>query len=186
MIKKGNIENSLFFLLTGRCDVFSTTEPDNKALSQLPPGQMIAGISVFNEQPNTATLAACREQQQTLVLEVKYEIFGELADFSNIKLTTKLVFLRLVLNNIRWKLQMRKKQQPDNPLNRKLDNIETFTGNKNSVEELEFMSDQAFLLGQLLDLWNQESVAEIELPDVPDESEPRRSLSQRFTAIFTK
>lgn len=186
LIKKGNIENSLYFSLSGRMDVFRTSKPQNKAISQLPPGQLIAGISVFNEQPNTATLAACRDYTNTKALELNYDIFGELTDFSQVKLTTKLIFLRLVLNNIRWKLQMYKQQQPDNPLNRKLDNIENFNGEKNTVEELEFMGDQAFLLGQLLDLWNQESVAEIELPDVPDESEPKRSLSQRFTAIFTK
>jgi hypothetical protein len=182
IIKKGTIDKIFYFLLEGKLDVFPEEEPSDKAIGELSQGQVFGALSIINEQPRTATLAASNLHSAT-VFATDFNIFGELDDFSQISLATKLSFLRIVVNNTRWKLEVNKMNDPENPLARKLDAAEKFTGEKGHVEELEALAEQAFFYGQLLDLWNNVTPASI---DLPHKTIPIASKKEKILSFFSK
>jgi len=166
IVKKGDIDKTFYFLLKGQLEVFAEEERGNKAIGQLSEGQVFGALSIINDQPRTATLAAPGDAKAT-IFATDFSIFGELEDFSQVKLNTKASLLRIVINNTRWKLEINRMNEPDHPLVRKLDNLAVFDGLKNTEGELNFLAEQAFVLGQLLDDWNLQTKPTIEVLPAP-------------------
>lgn len=179
IIKKGSIDPTFYFLLKGQLNVFQEETVGNKAIGKLTEGQVFGALSIINEQPRTASLASSTTEKAVL-FATDFSVFGELLDFSQIKLTTKLSFFRIVVNNTRWKLEVNKMNEPDHPLAHKLQGIEKFTGKFDTTEELESLAEQAFFLGQLLDLWNSETPANISIPSKPEAP----SFGKKIKALF--
>lgn len=153
IIQKGTIDQTFYFLLKGQLDVFPDENAKSKAISQLSPGQVFGALAIINQQPRTASLAASKDSPATL-FATDFSIFGKLDDFSQIKMETKLSFLRIVVNNTRWKLEVYKMNDPDHKLAGKLDAIQRFSGKKSSIEELESLAVQSKQLGELMNEWN--------------------------------
>ena len=143
-------------------------------------GQVFGALSIINDQPRTATLAAPGDATST-VFATDFSVFGELEDFSVVKLNTKASLLRIVINNTRWKLEVNRMNEPDHALAGKLDKFEKYSGLKNTEGELNFLADQAFLLGQLLDEWNHQTKPTIEVKPAP--KPPKESF---FGKLFKK
>ncbi|NNJ72506.1 MAG: cyclic nucleotide-binding domain-containing protein [Enterobacterales bacterium] len=158
LLNKDDHGKEIYFLARGRLDVFSEVTPGAKALGQLATGEIIAGLSIINDQPRTATLAASTSYAvgKTIIIATDFRIFGKLHDFSNIKLQTKINFLRLVINNIRFKLAKYQKQYPEHRLATKRHHVGSFCGEVDTVDELVSLSGQAFVLSHLLYSWNKE------------------------------
>ena len=136
IIKQGTVDQTFYFLLKGQLDVYPGEAIKGKPINQLSPGQVFGALAIINQQPRTASLAASSDSAATL-FATDFSIFGAIDDFSKIKLETKLSFLRIVVNNTRWKLEVYKMNDPDHQLVRKLDAIARFNGQKNSREELD-------------------------------------------------
>jgi CRP/FNR family transcriptional regulator, cyclic AMP receptor protein len=153
IIRKGTIDKTFYFLLKGQLDVFPDENAKGKAINQLSPGQVFGAVAIINDQPRTASLAASKDSGATL-FATDFGIFGELEDFNTIKLETKLSFLRIVVNNTRWKLEVYKMNDPDHPLATKLDSIQRYLGVKSTIEELRSLAQQSKNLGDLLNEWN--------------------------------
>jgi signal-transduction protein with cAMP-binding, CBS, and nucleotidyltransferase domain len=166
IVKKGDIDKTFYFLLKGQLDVFAEENRGNKAIGQLSEGQVFGALSIINDQPRTATLAAPGDATAT-VFATNFSIFGELSDFSQVKLNTKTRLLRIVINNTRWKLEINRMNDPEHSLANKLDKFEKYQGLENTEGELIFLADQAFLLGQLLDEWNLQTKATITVKPAP-------------------
>lgn len=182
IMKKGSVEPVFYFLLKGHLNVFSTEEPTKRAISQLSVGQVFGALSIINEQPRTATLASSNTSPATLIA-TDFAVFGELDDFTQVKLTTKLSLLRIVVNNIRWKLEVYRKNNAEHKFVKKLEAAGKFTGNKGHLEELEYLAEQAFFLGQLLDLWNDEIPETITLEA---KALKPKSAKSRIMSFFSK
>ncbi|HEY9033596.1 MAG TPA: cyclic nucleotide-binding domain-containing protein, partial [Pseudomonadales bacterium] len=144
---------TFYFLLKGQLDVYPDADIKGKPINQLSPGQVFGALAIINDQPRTASLAASGSTGSTL-FATDFSIFGALDDFSVIKLETKLSFLRIVVNNTRWKLEVYKMNDPDHPLAARLDSIHRFSGEKNSLDELHHMVQQSKELGDILNDWN--------------------------------
>jgi len=153
IIRKGTIDKTFYFLLKGQLDVFPDEQSKANAINQLSPGQVFGAVAIINEQPRTASISAGKDSGATL-FATDFSVFGGLEDFSQIKLETKLSFLRIVVNNTRWKLEVYKMNDPEHPLAVKLDKIKRPSGNKSSVEELHNLAIQSQELGDLLNQWN--------------------------------
>jgi hypothetical protein len=179
IVKKGDIDKTFYFLLKGQLDVFSEETRGKKAIGQLSEGQVFGALSIINDQPRTATLAAPGDATAT-VFATDFSIFGELKDVSQVKLNTKTSLLRIVINNTRWKLEVNRMNEPDHPLAKKLDQFEKYEGLKNTEGELNFLADQAFLLGQLLDDWNLQTKPTIAVKPAPKVKKPK--LMERLFA----
>ncbi len=153
IIRKGTIDKTFYFLLKGQLNVFPDENAKGNSINQLSPGQVFGALAIINNQPRTASLAASKEAGATL-FATDFSIFGDIDDFSQIKLETKLSFLRIVVNNTRWKLEVYKMNDPDHKLSEKLDNIQRFTGEKNTIDEIKSLAAQSKELGDLLNEWN--------------------------------
>lgn len=163
ILRKGTIDKYFYSLVKGRVDVFAEVEPGKKAISQLSSGQVLGALGIINNEPRTATLAASNDEGATLIV-TDFSILGEINDFSQINLATKLRFFTNVVNNIRWKLEQYKRDTSDPTLAQELKLLKPFSGKKNSVEELEHLAEHASYLGCLLDSWNDAIVPDIILP----------------------
>lgn len=163
IIRKGDVEQTFYFLLKGQLDVFPDSDPRLQPISQLSPGQVFGALAIINKQPRTASLAAGR--QASTLFATDSNLFGEMEDFSQIKLETKLSLLRIVVNNTRWKLEVYRMNEPDHPLVCNIDKIHPFQGEKNTVDELRYLAQQSKALGNILNDWNASQMPSLsELP----------------------
>lgn len=152
LTKKGDVENCFYFLLEGQLYVFPDEGFEKPPISELGAGQVLGALAIINKQPRNASLAATHLGAKLLATD--FTVFGEFEDFSQVKLSTKLSLLRIVVNNTRWKLQVYKMNNPEHPLAKRLDAIPQYTGSKGTVSELKHLAQQSRALGELLSKWN--------------------------------
>lgn len=176
LLKKGEVENRFYFLLKGQLYVFPDEDFEKPPISELGAGQVVGALAIINKQPRNASIAATHLGAKLLAID--FAIFGEFEDFSQVKLSTKLSLLRIVVNNIRWKLQVYKMNDPKHPLVSHLDAIPQFTGSKDTVSELKHLALQTRALADLLSKWNpsQQPIAYV----IPNKKKGLRGL---FSAL---
>ncbi len=184
LLRRGKTGKKIYFLASGHLDVFSEEEPGDKALNQLATGEIIGGLSVINDQPRTATLAASRSynSDKTVLIATDFRIFGKLHDFSKVTLKTKIHLLKLIINNIRFKLSSYQKQNPEHRLAQKCHSVGNYTGEPNTIEELDSLAGQAFVLTHLLNNWNKETESSI----VVTKEEPVQTTRDKIFGLFGK
>ena len=183
LLRRGKTGNKIYFLASGNVDVFSEDTPGDKALNQLTSGEIIGALSVINDQPRTATLAAAQSyaSETTKVIAPDFKICGKLHDFSKVKLTTKIHFLKLVINNIRFKLSTYQKQYPDHRLTQKRHNVGVYTGEPGTPEELDSLAGQAFVLTLLLNNWNKETESNLDVNKSKAVAKPKNKILDFFS-----
>ena len=76
LMKKGSMDQKFYFLLKGNLDVFAEEDRSTKAIGQLTEGQVLGALSIINEQPRTATLAA-GSTEKAMLFSTDFSIFGE-------------------------------------------------------------------------------------------------------------
>ena len=184
LLHKGKVGKKIYFLGSGHLDVFSEAQPGHKALNQLTTGEIIGALSIINDQPRTATLAASTgfAAEKTQVIATDFRVFGDLHDFSEIKLQTKVSLLRVVINNIRFKLAKYQAQYPEHRLAKKQHSVDRYTGESNTAEELDSLAGQAFVLTHLLNSWNKETDSSVEVPQI----EVKVSNKDKILGFFGK
>ena len=159
VIKKDARDKTFYFLLSGQLAVYpdGKYEPRKKkeALIYLSAGQILGALALLCDAPRTATLVADPKSGRVQLFGADFTPFGALTDFSQISLPTKLVLWRMVMNNTRWKLGVYKMQNHDHPLAPALQNIETFSGEKGTTDELQSLERQIHQLTELMQKWNE-------------------------------
>ncbi|NRB41244.1 MAG: cyclic nucleotide-binding domain-containing protein [Pseudomonadales bacterium] len=163
ILRKATQDKTFYSLIKGKVDVFPDFEPSKKAISQLSSGQIIGALGIINDEVRSATLAASKDEGATLIA-TDFTMMGELDDFSQLSLGTKISFYNSVVNNIRWKLEVYKKNTDDPTLAQELQLLTPFDGKKGLMPELEHLAEHAEMLGCLLDSWNDVVEADIVLP----------------------
>lgn len=154
VIEKGARDKTFYFLLSGMLAVYPDGKKKGQALNYLSAGQILGALSLLCNSPRTATLVADPKSLRVQLFGADFSPFGDLTDFSKIKLSTKLILWRMVMNNTRWKLGVYKMQNPDHPLTEALPKVEVFTGEKNTVGELQSLDRQIYQLTDLMQQWN--------------------------------
>lgn len=177
---KGSHDNNFYSLIKGKVDVFAEIEPGKKAISQLSQGQILGALSIINGEPRTATLAASNDEGATLIA-TDFSGMGELDDYSQISMSTKISFYNTVVNNIRWKLEVYKRNTTDPTLAQELKLLTPFAGRKGTFAELQHLGEHAEQLGCLLDSWNDVVEPDIELPK---RIAPKGEKKGLFSSIF--
>jgi signal-transduction protein with cAMP-binding, CBS, and nucleotidyltransferase domain len=157
LIRKGESDHVLYFLLKGELGIYTDESPGRKALpiSRLSQGQVLGALTVITGLPRTATVALEKGAADALVLATDVSIFGAKEDFSKVTLRTKLAIYRMAINNTRFKLETYKSRDPKNPLAEVYAKLPKFAGAKDSMEELQFHAQQATTLARLLQKWNE-------------------------------
>ncbi|MCC2637114.1 MAG: cyclic nucleotide-binding domain protein [Moraxellaceae bacterium] len=155
VIEKDARDNIFYFLLSGQLIVYPDGKKSRKAVNYLSAGQALGVLALLCKSPRTATLVADPKSGRCQLIGTDFAPFGELTDFSQIHLGTKLALWRMVTHNTRWKLNVYRMQTPDHPLAQALGKVETFSGEKGSLEELQSLDRQIQALTGLMAKWNE-------------------------------
>ncbi|NRA25293.1 MAG: cyclic nucleotide-binding domain-containing protein [Oleispira sp.] len=153
IINQGDYSNSLYLLLRGQLSVFVEDERGENVLNQINAGEVFGVMSMLLTQPRSASIKT--DSRQVLLASIDFQYFSDIEDFSLFSLETKLVFYRMVANNLRWTLERNKIENPVHPLIPRLYKIPLFIGQKGGAEELEALFKQAHLLAKLVREWNE-------------------------------
>ena len=153
IMRRGEKGTWLYFLLKGRLGVYRDESRD-KALNHITPGELFGDLALLCEHERKATVAAEPGHRGALVFATDFKPFGELESFTPINLATKILFYRILVHSIRWRLEVGRMEKPDHPLAKLLRDVPVFRGEKGSVEELRALHRQAQYLAELLDSWN--------------------------------
>lgn len=155
VIEKGATDKIFYFLLSGQLVVYPDGKKSRKAVNYLTPGQALGVLALLCNSPRTATLVADPKSGRVQMIGTDFAPFGDLTDFSKIHLGTKLALWRMVTHNTRWKLNVYRMQTPDHPLSLALVKVESFSGEKGTVEELQSLDRQVRALTELMSKWNE-------------------------------
>jgi len=157
LIKKGEVDRHYYFLLKGELAVYPEKSIERKSVpvSKLTQGQVLGALALLAGLPRTATVAVEKTGTEALVFSADTTPFGELKDFSQVFLATKLALYRNVINNTRFKLEGYKAKNPKHALTEEYLKIPKFTGSKDTLEELQSYAQQAIALARVLQKWNE-------------------------------
>lgn len=157
LITKGAVDRHYYFLLKGELAVYADKTVDRKSVpvSRLAQGQVLGAMAVITGLPRTATVALEKGSSDALVFSADTSLFGELSDFSSVSLSTKLALYRNVINNTRFKLEGYKAKNPKHPLTEEYLQLPKFAGEKETLSELQYFSQQAMVMARLLQSWNE-------------------------------
>lgn len=157
LIKKGSRDAVVYFLLKGELGIYVDAKIGRRSqpVSRLSQGQVVGALAVLSEQFRTASVAADKEGGEALVLALDFALFGELDDFSQMGLATKLAFYRIVINSTRFKLEGYKAKNPRHPLAEVYGKVKKYSGDIDTLDELKHHARQASMFARLLEKWNE-------------------------------
>lgn len=154
IMRRGQKGNWLYFLIKGELQVY-LDEPGADPLSVITPGELFGDLALLSDQERKATVAA-RGDRGALLFACDFKAFGELDNFSQVQLSTKLLFYRTVVHSIRWRLEVNRMHQPRHPLIAELLKVPVYTGGRGGLDELRATHAQARSLAAILERWNRD------------------------------
>ncbi|MBT6499758.1 MAG: cyclic nucleotide-binding domain-containing protein [Deltaproteobacteria bacterium] len=156
IIRKGEFENWIYFLLAGQLLVYPEFADKKKNLvNYISPGEMFGEMAFIRELNRTATIVADENSHKIIFLGTDFSDFGEIDDFSKVSISTKISFYRSAVRINRKRLENLKIDYPDNELVLKPVSHKSFSGEKNSIGELLYLQDQSKNHANLLHKWNR-------------------------------
>lgn len=155
IMRRGQKGTWLYFLIKGELEVFRDEPIPGSALNIITPGELFGDLALLFDRERKATVAANGERG-ALLFACDFKAFGDLAQFNQVNLTTKLLFFRTLLHSVRWRLEVNRIEQPRHPLVAELLKVPIYLGPKECIEELLALHAQAQTLATLLERWNQD------------------------------
>jgi CRP/FNR family transcriptional regulator, cyclic AMP receptor protein len=152
IMRRGQKGTWLYFLIKGTLQVYRD-EPGAELLSTITPGELFGDLALLWDHERKATVAA-PAARGALLFACDFKAFGELDNFSQVQLSTKLLFYRTVVHSIRWRLEVNRMQQPQHPLVAELLRMPVYSGARDGIEELRACHRQAQSLATILERWN--------------------------------
>jgi CRP-like cAMP-binding protein len=156
IMRRGQKGTWLYFLIKGELEVFRDEPKGSAALNVITPGELFGDLALLFDNERKATVAA-NPQRGALLFAFDFKAFGELTNFSQVSLSTKLLFYRTLLHSIRWRLEVNRIEQPRHPLVAELLKVPVYLGPKDCSDELVALHEQARVLAALLERWNQDA-----------------------------
>jgi CRP-like cAMP-binding protein len=156
VFERGAHDQRLCFLLTGELAVFSR-EADGVPLNNILAGEMFGDLAILDGAERKVTVAVASGAAKASYLKINFELFGTVNDFSLIGLATKIKVYRAIVYAIRWRIELKKAENRLHPLMPLIKKVEVFTGEKDSVAELQSLYLQARQLACLLTGWDGNS-----------------------------
>lgn len=157
VLKKGDIDTWLYFVLKGKLAVYADDiNGGAPPINFITPGELFGDLAILAEGKRNATVVADSSSKEISLFGTDFSIFGKLEEVGGISLNTKLIFYRNMVHGVRWKLEVYKMQHPNHPLVAKGRSIKMYMGPKGAKEELQSLHEQAAALADLLKDWNAE------------------------------
>lgn len=153
VMRRGDTDPYLYFLLKGQLDVLSG-DPGSPVINTISPGQPFGTLAMLRAMPRSATIIADPKGKPAILLALDYNFFRDIDDYGLFTLATKLAFYKMVVNDIRWTLELKKKAEPAHALVSSMRKVPLFTGARGTRDELASLRDQALALADILCEWN--------------------------------
>lgn len=164
VLKRGDADNWLYFLLKGRLAVYVDDSAQGELVNYITPGEVFGDIARLVKRPRTATIIADQASRQSMVYAMDCSIFDDLSSTRPFTLQTKLIYYRNTVHNLRWKLEVYRAQHLQHKLANRHRQVRLYHGAKDTAEELVSLHEQARALALLLLEWNTEFGAPTNLP----------------------
>jgi CRP-like cAMP-binding protein len=145
----------LYFLLKGRLAVFSGSQ-SNAIVNHIEPGELFGDLALFSDYERCATVKADADAKKVVLFATNFSRFGAVNDFHLINQATKLALYRMIVDGVRWKLELNRMKDAKHPLIGRLLRLPVFRGEKNSLQELHFLDEHARELAEILVEWNSD------------------------------
>ena len=156
IIKKGEFEHWIYFLLAGQLMVYPEFEDHRKNLvCYISPGEMFGELAYIRELNRNATIIADDNCQKIIFLGMDFSAFGKIDDFSVVSMSTKISFYQSAVRTIRKRLENMKIDYPENDLSLKSPVYKPYSGQGNSMRELLYLQDQSKSYAKYLNRWNR-------------------------------
>lgn len=156
VVKKGEQDAWLYFLLKGRLAVYVDKPGQGDLVNYITPGEVFGDLAQLTGSARTATVLSDTNVRESMVLALDSAVFGSLTSTRPITLATKLAYYRNMAHNLRWKLEVYRAQHLQHELANRHRQIKLYSGAKDSLEELQSLYEQSCALAQLLLAWNHE------------------------------
>lgn len=154
VIRVGETDPNLYFLLKGQLNVLAAGE-GSAVINTISAGQPFGTLAMIRSMPRSATIVADPGSKAAVLLALDYSFFKDIDDYGLFTLPTKLSFYKMVVNDIRWTLEMNKKSNPGHALVGAMRKIPLFTGTRGTRDELASLREQALALADILCQWNE-------------------------------
>ncbi len=156
VLEKGQKDEWLFFLLKGQLQVVVGEGNESYIVNYITPGEVFGDLALLFGHLRTATVVSDMNSKKVLVFGTNFSIFGNLSDTSLVSLSTKLIYYRNMVHNLRWKLEVYRAAHPKNERSSLHHKVKLYLGPKDTLAELESLDEQARDLAKLLIDWNNE------------------------------
>lgn len=156
VLRKGDSDSWLYFLLKGRLAVYVDQAGTGELVNYITPGEVFGDIVQLVGPPRTASVIADASARESIVLAMDSSIFGALTALSPVTLPTKLAYYRNMTHSLRWKLEVYRSQHLQHEMANKHRHIKLYQGPKDTLDELKSLYEQSKALANLLLEWNQE------------------------------
>jgi CRP-like cAMP-binding protein len=154
VIRAGEVESSLYFLLRGQLVVQGERagREASAVLYYVSPGEVFGTLSMLLGTARSATIRVADAAREAVMAKLEFTDFDR--PDSPYTLATRLAFFHMLVHQIRWAVEVQRMQAPDQELVAALRKVPIFTGPRDSEEELAALKTQARELAGLLYRWN--------------------------------
>lgn len=154
IMRRGQKGTWLYFLIKGELEVYRDEPVAAQRIGAITPGELFGDLALLCGHERKATVAAA-PRRGALLFACDFAPFDPLEYFAAIHLSTKILFYRTVLHSVRWRLEVSRREHPDQTLVQELMRVPVYGGPKDGLEELRALHRQAQALADILERWNR-------------------------------
>lgn len=155
IFNRGQAAPTVYFILSGSVEVFSDSSPEARLLGTIAAGETFGEMALFNNDGRVATIKASPHNTRgTKLLACDFSMFGGIDDFSSLSLSTKLLFMRQLVQRAEWRLVKNRIRFPNHQFFQDLKINTPEQTEQGSVEELFTLHKQVMQLNDALVRWN--------------------------------
>ena len=158
VIRKGDTDMYLYFLLKGQLTVFPDDDPYSSQLNYISPGEVFGILSMITNTPRSAMIKADENARSIFLFKLNFAYLNDDSAKSELKLQTKIEFYRMAANYVRWTLEMKKMADPKHPLVAMMMKLPLLKAPKGTNEELQALKEQTKSMAELLFQWNESDI----------------------------
>lgn len=155
IIRKGETDMYLYFLLKGQLAVFMDDTTASPPINLINPGEVFGILSMITATPRSAFIKADTSAKSTLLYKLNFAYLADETATSKLSLATRLIFYRMAVFNIRWMLEQKKMADPRHPMVATLLKLPIIKADKDTVDELDALKQQARNMSEIVFKWNE-------------------------------
>lgn len=157
IMRRGEFDSWCYFLLKGQLAVQTGEEAGGKLVGYIQPGELFGALAIVRDSERGASIVVRgrdSEKDRAILFGLDFSPFGELDDFSQISLGTKLAFFHMVAERTEARLHAYEREMPGTDLGVRLAALPSFSAEPDSIEHLHYLQQRTDALADLLSEWN--------------------------------